>query len=130
MNRTMELIKKAAKGDSEALDILVRENSPLVWSVVKRFIGRGAEAEDLYQIGAMGLIKAINKFDFSFGVKFSTYAVPMIIGEIRRFLRDDGIIKVSRSLKEIAAKVKAAREREGEDITIEQLARELNVSCE
>lgn len=126
----MELIKKAADGDSEALDILVRENSPLVWSVVKRFIGRGAEAEDLYQIGAMGLIKAINKFDFSFGVKFSTYAVPMIIGEIRRFLRDDGIIKVSRSLKEIAAKVKAVREREGEGMTIEQLSKELNVSCE
>lgn len=130
MDRTMELIKKASTGDSDALDTLVRENSPLVWSVVKRFTGRGVDAEDLYQIGAMGLIKAINKFDFSFEVKFSTYAVPMIIGEIRRFLRDDGIIKVSRSLKETAAKIRAVRDKDGENITIEQLSEELNISCE
>lgn len=130
MDRTMELIERALKDDSGALDILVRENSPLVWSIVKRFTGRGVEAEDLFQIGAMGLIKAIHKFDFSFGVKFSTYAVPMIIGEIRRFLRDDGIIKVSRSLKETAAKIKAVRDKEGENITVEQLSRELNISCE
>lgn len=130
MDRTMELIKKASTGDSDALDTLVRENSPLVWSIVKRFTGRGVDAEDLYQIGAMGLIKAINKFDFSFEVKFSTYAVPMIIGEIRRFLRDDGIIKVSRSLKETAAKIRAVRDKDGENITIEQLSEELNISCE
>lgn len=109
-SRVFELIKDAKEGSRESLSKLVEENTGLIWSVVRRFQNRGYEPEDLFQIGSIGLIKAINKFDMSFGVKFSTYAVPMIIGEIRRFLRDDGIIKVSRSLKETAYKAKMARE--------------------
>lgn len=134
MDRTMEMIKAAADGDSGAADELVRENSGLIWSVVRRFLNRGVEAEDLYQIGAIGLIKSIKKFDFSYDVRFSTYAVPMIMGEIKRFLRDDGMIKVSRPLKEIAAKIKAIQEREasdgGKSLTINELAKELGISCE
>ncbi|OQB15233.1 MAG: RNA polymerase sigma-F factor [Firmicutes bacterium ADurb.Bin193] len=103
-------IELAKKGNKEAQAIVVEENTGLVWSIVKRFLGRGHEAEDLFQIGCIGLIKAIQKFDRSFNVRFSTYAVPMIMGEIKRFIRDDGIIKVSRSLKELAAKAKAVRE--------------------
>lgn len=109
-SRVFELIKDAKEGSRESLSKLVEENTGLIWSVVRRFQNRGYEPEDLFQIGSIGLIKAINKFDMSFGVKFSTYAVPMIIGEIRRFLRDDGIIKVSRFLKETAYKAKMARE--------------------
>lgn len=134
MDKTMELIKAAADGDSGAADELVRENSGLIWSVVRRFLNRGVEAEDLYQIGAIGLIKSIKKFDFSYDVRFSTYAVPMIMGEIKRFLRDDGMIKVSRPLKETAAKIKAIQEREtsdgGKSLTINELAKELGISCE
>ena len=96
---TLDLIKKAKKGDKEVQSVLVEKNIGLVWSIVKRFQNRGYEPEDIFQIGCIGLIKAINKFDDSFNVKFSTYAVPMIIGEIKRFIRDDGMIKVSRSLK-------------------------------
>ena len=106
---TLELIKLSKTGDKEARDLLVTQNVGLVWSIVRRFAGRGHELEDLFQIGSIGLIKAIDKFDLSYEVKFSTYAVPMITGEIKRFLRDDGIIKVSRSLKEIAVKVKITR---------------------
>ena len=98
MDQTARLIEEAHKGDKEARDRLVEENMGLIWSIVRRFSGRGQETEDLFQIGSIGLMKAIDKFDFSFGVKFSTYAVPMITGEIKRFLRDDGMIKVSRSL--------------------------------
>ena len=101
MDRTLELIKKARSGDHTARDLIVEENVGLVWSIVKRFTGRGYEMEDLFQIGSIGLIKAVDKFDFSFETKFSTYAIPMIIGEIKRFLRDDGMIKVSRTLKEL-----------------------------
>ena len=96
----IELIKMAKKGDKSAQSILVEKNMGLVWSIVRRFQNRGHDMDDLFQIGSIGLIKAIKKFDTSYNVKFSTYAVPMIIGEIKRFLRDDGIIKVSRSLKE------------------------------
>ena len=96
MEQTYEWIRLAQAGDAAAKDNLLQENSGLIWSVVGRFRGRG-EPEDLYQIGAIGLLKCIEKFDFSYDVKFSTYAVPMITGEIKRFLRDDGMLKVSRS---------------------------------
>ena len=102
MDRTAELIRRSQDGDKEARETLIQENMGLVHHVVRRFLGRGAEAEDLTQIGAIGLMKAIERFDLSYEVRFSTYAVPMIAGEIRRFLRDDSIIKVSRSLKELA----------------------------
>ena len=110
MDRTLELLKLAKEGNQDAKEQLVTENLGLVWAVARRFIGRGHELEDLYQIGCIGLMKCIDKFDLSFEVKFSTYAVPMISGEIKRFLRDDGMIKVSRTLKETAYKVKKARE--------------------
>ena len=99
MERTCELIKQAKEGNKEAQSILVEENSGLIWSVVKRFQGRGYDKEDLFQIGSIGLLKCIENFDLERNVKFSTYAVPLIMGEIKRFLRDDGIVKVSRSLK-------------------------------
>ena len=107
---TSEYIERAKKGDKDALSVLIENNMGLVWSIVKRFQNRGYEAEDLFQIGCIGLIKAISKFNLSYDVKFSTYAVLMIIGEIKRFLRDDGLIKVSRSLKELSNKAKAAKE--------------------
>ena len=113
---------------------LISNNSGLIWSIVKRFGGRGHELEDLYQIGAIGFIKAIKRFDSSFEVKVSTYAVPYILGEIKRFIRDDGPIKVSRSIKELAIKVKEVQRehlsRTGEEITINQIAEILNVSKE
>ncbi len=105
-----DTILNAKNGDKTAMDTLIRENSGLIWSVVKRFLNRGYEADDLYQIGSIGLIKAVRRFDVSYNVKISTYAVPMIMGEIKRFLRDDGMIKVSRKYKELA--LKAARVRE------------------
>ena len=101
---TLDLIVRAQGGDEEAQERLVVCNAPLVRSIVRKFAGRGAEYEDLYQIGCLGLVKAIRNFDTGYHVRFSTYAVPMIAGEIKRFLRDDGMIKVSRSLKELAAK--------------------------
>ena len=104
MERTCELIKQAKEGNKEAQSILVEENSGLIWSVVKRFQGRGYDKEDLFQIGSIGLLKCIENFDLERNVKFSTYAVPLIMGEIKRFLRDDGIVKVSRSLKEASYK--------------------------
>ena len=94
------MITRAHMGDKEARDKLVFENTGLIWSIVRRFTGRGYEPEDLFQIGCVGILKAIDKFDMSFEVKFSTYAVPMILGEIKRFLRDDGMMKVSRTIKE------------------------------
>ena len=106
MDHTLELIQRAQQGDEVAKNILVQENLGLVWSLVRRFSNRGYDMEDLFQIGSIGLLKSIDKFDLSFNVKFSTYAVPMIVGEIKRFLRDDGMIKVSRSLKETAYKVR------------------------
>ncbi len=107
MEETTRLIKQAHDGDPEAREQLVLKNVGLVWSIVRRFAGRGHELEDLYQIGCIGLIKAIDKFNLEFDVKFSTYAVPMITGEIKRFLRDDGMIKVSRSLKELGIRAPA-----------------------
>ena len=110
LDDVMAKIQKAHQGDKAARDQLVMDNMGLVWSIVRRFKGRGYELEDLFQIGSIGLLKAIDKFDLSYDVRFSTYAVPMIAGEIKRFLRDDGMIKVSRSIKEMGAKVKTARE--------------------
>ena len=100
MDHTLALITKSQQGDKKARDTVFEENTGLIYSVAKRFVGRGVEMEDLIQIGSIGLLKAVDHFNASFEVKFSTYAVPMITGEIRRFLRDDGMIKVSRSLKE------------------------------
>lgn len=109
MNRTEELIQKSQAGDRDATEILVTENSGLIWSVVRRFLGRGTEADDLYQLGCLGFLKAVEGFDPGFGTQFSTYAVPKISGEIRRFLRDDGAVKVSRTLKEQAYSIRTAR---------------------
>ena len=134
MDRTEELIRRSQDGDKAARETLIEENLGLIHHVVKRFLGRGVEAEDLFQIGAVGLVKAVDRFDLSFGVRFSTYAVPMIAGEIKRFLRVDSMIKVSRSLKELA--VKAARLREqllmerGEEPGVDELARRLKVEPE
>lgn len=134
MDHTIVLIQKSHEGDKEARTRLVEENTGLVWCVVKRFYNRGVEMEDLFQIGTIGLLKAIDKFDLNYDVKFSTYAVPMISGEIRRFLRDDGMIKVSRSLKETAYKAFLARERlqkkYNREPTMEELAAELEVEKE
>ena len=109
MTRTEDLIARAQSGDKQASEILITENSALVWSVARRFLGRGAEADDLYQLGCLGFIKAVEGFDLEFGTQFSTYAVPKIAGEIRRFLRDDGAIKVSRTIKEQAATIRSMR---------------------
>ena len=134
MDHTINLIQKSHEGDEEARARLVEENAGLVWCIVKRFHNRGVETEDLFQIGNIGLIKAIDKFDLSYDVKFSTYAVPMISGEIKRFLRDDGMIKVSRSLKELAGKVFLVKEElsdcYGRDPTVEEIAGKLGVSSE
>ena len=109
MSRTEELIALAQSGDKSAQEVLINENSGLIWSVARRFIGRGTETEDLYQLGCIGFLKAVDGFNLEFGTQFSTYAVPKIAGEIRRFLRDDGAIKVSRTLKEQAACIKSMR---------------------
>lgn len=131
---SFELIKKAKDGDKIAQATLVEKNIGLVWSIIKRFQNRGYESDDLFQIGCIGLIKAINKFDSNFNVRFSTYAVPMIIGEIKRFIRDDGIIKVSRSLKEIANKARITKEimskELGREPTINEISGRINISPE
>ncbi|MCL2225711.1 MAG: RNA polymerase sporulation sigma factor SigF [Defluviitaleaceae bacterium] len=134
MKLTLELIARAQDGDNDAAELLIKENSGLIWSVVKKFAKRGYEPDDLYQIGAIGLLKCIRKFDSSFDVKFSTYAIPMIIGEIKRFLRDDGIIKVSRPMKELATKARYTTEmltaKHGRQPTINELAEEIGVTTE
>lgn len=134
MDHTIALIKKSHDGDKEARAQLVEENVGLVWCIVKRFYGRGTETEDLFQIGSIGLLKAIDKFDLSYDVKFSTYAVPMISGEIKRFLRDDGMMKVSRSLKELAYRAFVAREelqtKMGREPTLEELSQVMDVEKE
>lgn len=134
MDHTIVLIQKSHEGDKEARARLVEENTGLVWCVVKRFYNRGVEMEDLFQIGTIGLLKAIDKFDLNYDVKFSTYAVPMITGEIKRFLRDDGMIKVSRSLKELSYKAYLCREklqeRFGREPSVTELAGELGVEPE
>ena len=131
---TIELIKRSRAGDKLAREQVIKANMPLVYSIVKRFAGRGYDAEDLSQIGAIGLIKAVDNFNVNFEVKFSTYAVPMIAGEIKRFLRDDGMIKVSRSIKEMGAKVKTARESLcgslGREPTVEEIAGEIGATRE
>lgn len=131
---TMRLIQQAQTGDEEAQGMIVNHNLGLVRSVLKRFVNRGYDSEDLFQLGCIGLLKAIQKFDTSYEVRFSTYAVPMIIGEIKRFLRDDGIIKVSRSLKQTANKAKMAKERltkkNGIEPTIEEISEEIKVDKE
>ena len=109
MNETYDLIRKSQFGDELAREKLLEENSGLIWAVVRRFVGRGVETDDLYQLGCLGFLKAIEGYDPAFGTQFSTYAVPKIAGEIRRFIRDDGAVKVSRGLKERAAAIKTAR---------------------
>lgn len=134
MDRTLELLKFAKEGDQDAKEQIVTNNLGLVWAVARRFMGRGHDLEDLYQIGCIGLIKCIDKFDLSYDVKFSTYAVPMISGEIKRFLRDDGIVKVSRTLKETAYKVKKMRDeivnQTGMEPKLEELAQMLEIDME
>lgn len=134
MSRLEELIARSQAGDREATELLVTENSGLIWSVAKRFLGRGAEPEDLYQLGCLGFLKAVEGFDLTFGTQFSTYAVPKISGEIRRFLRDDGAVKVSRSLKERAVTIKAARtllsQAFGREPTLFELANQTGFSPE
>ena len=102
---TLELIKKAQAGDEQAKETLVQENSPLIKSVIRWFKDKGVEYEDLYQLGCMGFLKAINRFDTTYNVKFSTYVVPMVVGEIKRFMRDDGAVKVSRAIKGLNIKI-------------------------
>ena len=134
MEHTLALLKKAHEGDKEARDTLIEENMGLVRSVAARFRNRGVDLEDLFQIGSIGLIKAVDKFDLTYQVQFSTYAVPMIAGEIKRFLRDDGMLKVSRTLKEIAVKAYGIREKmeksRGREPTAAEIAEELNVPVE
>lgn len=127
-------IKKAQAGDNQAMENLLNNNKGLIWNIVKRFTGRGYETEDIYQIGCIGFIKAIKRFDTSFEVQVSTYAVPYILGEIKRFIRDDGAIKVSRSTKELATKIlelqKEYSNKNGEEMTINELSNILKVSIE
>ncbi|HIZ21779.1 MAG TPA: SigF/SigG family RNA polymerase sporulation sigma factor [Candidatus Blautia faecigallinarum] len=134
MDHTLALIGRAHQGDKKARDTLFEENVGLVYSVAKRFLGRGVEMEDLFQIGSIGLLKAVDKFDLSYDVQFSTYAVPMIVGEIKRFLRDDGILKVSRSLKESHYRVYQVREvlerKFGREPTLLELSQEMGVPVE
>ena len=131
MEHTLALIERAHQGDKEARDLIFQENIGLVWSIVKRFQNRGVDLEDLFQIGSIGLLKAVDKFDTSYEVKYSTYPVPMISGEIKRFLRDDGMIKVSRSLKETCYKAYLAREKlekkMGRDPQIQEMAKEIGI---
>ena len=133
-NDNIKNIKLAQENNEEAMEDLIKNNSGLVWNIVKRFIGRGYEADDLYQIGSIGLIKAIKRFDVNLDVQLSTYAVPYIMGEIKRFIRDDGIIKVSRQTKELSIKIKQIQNeylnKNGEEITITKISQILNISKE
>ncbi|MCI9416930.1 MAG: SigB/SigF/SigG family RNA polymerase sigma factor [Eubacterium sp.] len=134
MDAVIALIKQAHAGDKDARDKLISDNLGLVWSIVKRFEHRGHEREELFQIGCIGLMKAIDKFEVAYEVKFSTYAVPMIMGEIKRFLRDSSMMKVSRSLKENGWKVKKASDRlsqaYGRDATLQEISQEIGLSVE
>ncbi len=127
-------ILEAQNGNTEVLARLIEKNTGLIWSIVRRFKDRGYELEDLYQIGSIGFIKSIKRFDISFDVRLSTYAVPYILGEIKRFIRDDGSVKVSRSVKELAAKIRDIQARylreKGEEISISEMAKELKISKE
>lgn len=134
MSHLEELIESAQAGDRQAVETLVTENSGLIWSIARRFLGRGTEADDLYQLGCLGFLKAVEGFDLSYGTQFSTYAVPKIAGEIRRFLRDDGAVKVSRGLKEQAATIKSVRSRLtgalGREPTIQEISRQTGFTPE
>ena len=134
MTRTEELILAVQAGDNRAGEALVTENTGLIWSVARRFQGRGTEMDDLYQLGCLGFLKAVEGFDPAFGTQFSTYAVPKIAGEIRRFLRDDGAVKVSRTIKEQAAAIKTARNALtgalGREPTVMELSRQTGLSPE
>lgn len=129
-----ELIRRSQDGDSDAQERLIRENAGLIWSVAKRFLGRGADADDLYQLGCLGFLKAVEGFDLAFGTQFSTYAVPKIAGEIRRFLRDDGAVKVSRTIKEQASAIKSVRSRLsnalGREPTVSEISRQTGFTPE
>lgn len=127
MTRTEELIARSQAGDRAATEALVTENSPLIWSVARRFMGRGTDTEDLYQLGCIGFLKAVAGFDLEYGTQFSTYAVPKIAGEIRRFLRDDGTVKVSRSIKEQAYVIRSARSELAARLDREPTLQELSV---
>lgn len=129
-----QLLQRAKEGDRQASETLLLENTGLIWSIVRRYFGRGVDADDLYQLGCLGFLKALDGFDPAFGTQFSTYAVPKIAGEIRRFLRDDGTVKVSRSLKERAVKIKATRQRLmgelGREPTLQELSRDIGLEPE
>lgn len=130
----IELIKKAKQGGTKELEDLIKNNNGLIWSIVRRFQGRGYEIEDLYQIACIGFIKAIKRFDTNFEVKLTTYAVPYMLGEVKRYIRDDGPIKVSRSIKELGIKIKELQKeyfyKKGKEIAIEEIEKELKVSKE
>ena len=134
MSSTAELIARAQSGDQQASQQLIEENAGLIWSIARRYLGRGVESDDLYQLGCLGFLKAVEGFDLQYGTQFSTYAVPKIAGEIRRFLRDDGTIKVSRGLKEQAAVIKTARSRLsaqlGREPTLQELSQETGLGPE
>ena len=134
MSEQLELIRRAQDGDRQASEQLVTENSGLIWSVARRFIGRGTDSEDLYQLGCLGFLKAVNGFDLEFGTQFSTYAVPKIAGEIRRFLRDDGAVKVSRSIKERSTVIKTVRNQLisalGREPTVTEISRQTGFTPE
>lgn len=134
MTRQEELIAGAQAGDAAAMETLVQENSGLIWAVARRYLSRGTEADDLYQLGCLGFLKAVEGFDLNYGTQFSTYAVPKISGEIRRFLRDDGAVKVSRSLKEQAATIRSVRSRLttalGREPTIGEISRQTGFTPE
>ena len=134
MDATLALIQRAHQGDKEARDTIFKENVGLVWSIVKRFTNRGVDTEDLFQIGSIGLLKAVDNFNLEYDVKFSTYAVPMISGEIKRFLRDDGMLKVSRSMKEVSYRAYLARDtmekRLGREPTMMEISEELGITNE
>ena len=134
MSMLVELIAKSQAGDQNATEQLVKENAGLIWAVARRFVGRGTELDDLYQLGCLGFLKAVEGFDLEYGTQFSTYAVPKISGEIRRFLRDDGAVKVSRSIKEQAVTIKSTRSRLssalGREPTIQEISRQTGFSPE
>lgn len=134
MTRIEELIHRCQAGDQDAGELLIKENSGLIWSIARRFLGRGVELDDLYQLGCLGFLKAVNGFDLEYGTQFSTYAVPKISGEIRRYLRDDGAVKVSRGIKEQANMIKAAQaqlmQQLGYEPSVQQLAEQTGLTVE
>ena len=134
MSRTEELIRQAQQGSREAGETLITENSGLIWAIARRYTGRGAELDDLYQLGCLGFLKAVEGFDTEYGTQFSTYAVPKISGEIRRFLRDDGAVKVSRGIKEQAMTIRIARNQLtsalGREPTISEISRQTGFTPE